>query len=415
LAIAFALAAGCAPALADPPSLAGSTSIGGARTGYAEVVVPRDLRPLNEDQPSVALEGGGGFLGVVLRKLASGPYDYPPTFYALRVATSNDGGALLSVENGAGSDNATLPAGTYRLYLVADQPGQVTLTFPTLPPGSVVLSPDVATPFQSGVLQSRRNGGGVFSFGQTGTVFSQGLSFVRATVDAPPPGTTLELCQYFGDQEQQAGSSAYDPGCPGGTSEYKTAVSSSGDGAYTLAFEPEAVRLGLGGSVSTVLGPPPQTHTFGMWMSYDQAPAPSEQPGQGGSSPNLETAPPPETAPPADPPTRILSSSVARGSESTTATLASHRLLVRGRRVALPLVCSRRRPCRGVARLSGARPVQFRLAAGTRRVIFARLGAPLARRLVHQTTVKATLTIISELQAAKLATRNSVVLVASRR
>jgi hypothetical protein len=111
----------------------------------------------------------------------------------------------------------------------------------------------------------------------------------------------------------------------------------------------------------------------------------------------------------------ISSRTVGRGGLAGIASLGSRRLTVRGRRVGIPLVCSQSRPCQGVVRLSGAGPVRFRLARGSRRTIFAELAVRLSRRLAHRHSVKDTLMIVSELQAARFETRRSVTLVAGPR
>jgi hypothetical protein len=188
----------------------------------------------------------------------------------------NEGSSVLySVGNGENG----LPAGRYRLYLIVEKPGRVTLEFPSLPRGRLSLAPSVHTPFEAGPLPRRAwPTPGTTPYGKTGELTSDGLVFSRAIVDAAPAGSRLETCFYSDEDEADAGDQAYGPGCPGGRSGYAVMATTARDlGTVGITFANSAGKVGHGGNFTT--SPPPiasptSIDTFGMWLSYEFATQP---------------------------------------------------------------------------------------------------------------------------------------------
>jgi hypothetical protein len=136
-----------APAHAAWPALAGTTTIEGSQTGYATVRLDRPLELDLFDGIPAQVSGGGRFHGAILRRDGGRGEG---AFHALLLR--GDGmeayeGDALSIwatdeEYESERDTKTMPAGLYRLYLIADgRPTSVRLTLPL--PGSTTVTPEV--------------------------------------------------------------------------------------------------------------------------------------------------------------------------------------------------------------------------------------------------------------------------------
>src|SRR3712207_3307281 len=148
-----ALLGAAAPARADWPAAAGTTVIEGSRTGFAFVRLPQAVEvPMNEEYGlPLTLSGGGRFYGVMLRR-ETPTREEPITL----LSTHGDGngydppdalypwGPFTDADFDKGS--YTLPAGLYRLYVIADgSPIRAQISFPGLE-GSASFTPDVPVP-----------------------------------------------------------------------------------------------------------------------------------------------------------------------------------------------------------------------------------------------------------------------------
>jgi hypothetical protein len=380
---------GAAPCWANGPSLVNSVTIAGQRTGYVEVQLPEPLDPFDENEPTIAFEGGGGILGVVLRaRDLFGGYRRP-NLKILRLDRRNEGSRVL-VSLGDGQDGA-LPPGRYRLYLITDGPGRVSLDFPGWPEGELSLVPEVATPYEAGPLPERQTPTlGTTVFGRSAEISSAGLVFARAIAEQAPAGSRLELCTYRDSEEEQAGSSAYGPKCPGGRSSYAEVATATTDmGIFSLSQSEIPGRFGEGGNFSLPVPLGLQTtklETFGMWTSYEP-PGTPVTPGQIPSQPLFGTA-----------------------------TFTARRLFVRGRTSYLPLACTAEGPCRGSARLSGAsRRSRFSIPAGRQRTVRLSVKSWVARRIARGRIVRARLVVSSEVSGGQRQERGRVTLVRAPR
>jgi hypothetical protein len=393
------LQAGSAAAASGPPPLPRSTTISGDFTGYTEVELTKTLHPLDQDSPSVSFQGGGEFIAAVLRPIAG----YGPM---LAVFQTPD---LGQVQSFSGGPDGALPAGTYRLYLGVVDPGSVTLTFANLPDGTLAVNPQVQTPFEAGPLQPR-GGGQVLKFGQTRMLNGGGFALVRVMVSAPPPGAQLELCWYPFGAEASAGDSAYDPGCPGGTSEYKKPIVLPNWSATQLSFGNTTEPDGLGGNMTVPAGSAGGFDVFGMWMSYDFPQ--STQGGGGQPGPGSPGAPQPVVQ---------GTSSSAGGSGSScgpsrcppgqsrgNVTLSSKRLVARGSRVTVRLTCSMAGPCAGRVRFVHGPETRFAMSAGRRARLAVRAPGAIARRIRRHGSARGILLVTSKVTGETLQKRQAV-------
>lgn len=351
------------------PPLVGTTSIAGDRTGYVRVDLTKTLlKPFSdEDEPRIKLEGGGAVLGVVLRSEWQLDGNRRTTLEILRMDRRNEGSPILySVGNGENG----LPAGPYRLYLIVEKAGRVTLEFPSLPRGQLSLAPSVHTPFEAGPLPRRAwPTPGTTPYGKTGELTSDGLVFSRAIVEAAPAGSRMEACFYRDEAEADAGDQAYGPGCPGGRAGYADMATTARDlGIVAFTFANSAGKVGHGGNFTT--SPPPiasptSIDTFGMWLSYEFA-----------------------TQPPVVPPPPVP--------RHGTLVFAGRRLAVKNGVARVPLACSPEGPCRGWVRLSGARrKADANLPPGVQRTVKVPLSGSMQRRLASRRKVRARIVVVS--------------------
>lgn len=407
---------------ADLPSIQRTTATSGSRTGYAELNVPDDLHLLGQGEPQFEFADGGPILGAVLR--ANDPLPgsrQHPQYEVLRLgARDGDGGVFAGVSDGAGEDHGTLPAGDYRLYLIAAAAGTVTIYFPDVTSGELALAPNVFTPFSSGPLPALSwSSPHLTVFGQADSLVSQGLVYERAIVRRPALGQRLEICEYDGGADRSAGSSAYTQNCPGASVPgYSTTATSSDDlGLFSLGFATVADRYGIGGNVSAPLLPidqPGALETYGMWMSYDFAP-PGPPSSDDAGSPGESTPPPyPASGTPQSGGSGSRSGSLTtRGGGSARGTLSFYikRLVVHRRRTGFRVLCSRDGPCEGTASLSpGMRAVHLRVNSGDSAHVNVVVSRAIARRLARRRKVRSVLRVRSVTEDGAYEQRAEVVL-----
>lgn len=150
----------------DRVTLAGRNVITGSRTAHVPVRVPRpttidvreSLRRAGGPNPSIAVKGNGPFVGIVLTQ--DEPDEADPLLVAGRFhecagpACPRGRAPINHVYPAAGEEiggsktppNLRVPAGDYRLYLIADEgPAQVTVRLSGLP-GTRLVAPRVEAP-----------------------------------------------------------------------------------------------------------------------------------------------------------------------------------------------------------------------------------------------------------------------------
>ena len=406
-----------APAVAAP-ALPRVTTITGDHSGYAEVELTQPLEAFGEEAPTVTFEGGGRLIGVVIRALPDRWGNGSPLLEIYRLAGVGE------FSNARSGSDMILPAGRYRLYLIAEQPGAAKIEFGALPEGELALRPEVETPQRSGAI-SVRTAGDVVKFSERVSLWGGGVIFmtVRPT---PGLGTQLELCNYWPQEEDEAGERAYDPGCPGGSSGYKMAVASEGAGAFSFSAPNHEWLEGIGGNVTTLRGSPGPVETYLFTASYEIArPASAADPPS--TPPTWEGGPPPsypgpdtpttEEAPPSSPPPAPSESAPTTGpcsaeacsppshqytltptpKERGTASLASRRVTARGRRGRIRLRCSSVGPCRGRVGFLRGRETRFRISAGQSATLRIRIPRAMGRRLRQRANIRAWVRVRSEL------------------
>src|SRR3954452_14832509 len=204
-------------ARADWPSVAGTTTVSGSQTGYVTVRLPQPVSfPLpssDENQGrglKTRLRGSGRLFGAIVREVAPGDDDP-----AQLMMTSGDGDGdpqettLIPVSGSRKfQENAppppyTMPAGEYRLYLLADgAPVQADITFAGYA-GAASFAPDVPVP-QRLFAMPRVDGGmtpDVAQFGGEGDLGSRGLTIVRPHLSSDAEATArIEPC-FFGPDD----------------------------------------------------------------------------------------------------------------------------------------------------------------------------------------------------------------------
>src|SRR3954463_9694647 len=195
---ALALAA---PAHAEGPALGEVTSVDGSSTAFAQVRVPHPVPLVSSDDhylPRVRRSGHGRLYGVVLRQDAPGakaPFSM--------MATSGDGDgdppehAFEQVTGESHEGPPVMPAGDYRLYVLADgKPVHAEIVLPGLE-GTASVAPQIPVPQRIDALPRTDSGGPAAVFAGNGTLASKGLVIVRphTTSDAELDRRT-EVCTY---------------------------------------------------------------------------------------------------------------------------------------------------------------------------------------------------------------------------
>jgi hypothetical protein len=331
---------------------------------------------------------------------------------------------------GREGDDGTLPAGRYRMYLLASEPGQVRLEFTGLPGGELELAPAVQTPQRAGPMATQVSER-VVTFGEDVQIWGGGAVLLTATPTAEP-GTEVELCRYDSQQRERAGEQAYGPGCPGGESVYKTVITSDGEYAFRFVDVAGDWRQSVGGNVTTLSGPPGPVDAYLFTAGFEGGPPP-------GWSPSPEQ--PPEQPPPAPSPSRPESAAAPAPSEreasppagttaptggrecgeaceesstqyrldgsswrrpaSGVARLASRRLQSQGRRARVVLRCPKYAACRGRLGFRSLPSARYTLAAGETRKVSVLLPRALVRRLRQRKRASSHLLVTSDMGSEK--------------
>ena len=404
----------------EVPALPRVTTISGSHSGYTDVELTKPLRAFDEDEPEITFNGGGQVIGVVLRSLPDtmGNSEFMFDTYAVGGVGRFSG---ISSEN-----NRTLPPGRYRLYLIAEQPGSATIEFPKLEPGQLSVEPVVETPQRSGPM-STRSSGDIVKFSERVTLWGGGVIFMKA-FPTPGIGTELELCNYWPNQEEQAGERAYDRGCPSGYSAYKEPIMSEGKGAFSFSTPSSHWVQGKGGNVTDLIGTPGPVRTYLFTAGYelaappawtgepDPVPAPDEAPTVWGPStanppPSGEPTPEPEPEPEPEPSGQTGERQCGDSGcapQWGTALLASRRALLRGRRARVIVSCSGGEACRGSVGFARTRARRFELDAGAHNDIRITVPRKLRRLVLQSGRARGRVVVASRLSDERVQVRQRI-------
>lgn len=191
-----------------PVRLCSVTKISGTKAGYVKVRLAKEITIAPE---AISVTAPGRFAGFVFQQDVD---KQPITIIGGRVRRQSGDHYITCC-----SAN-TLPAGTYRLYLITEGSASVTVKLPGLPKGTSRLSPTTITgasihdPDASLVSQNVTQ---YYGTGVTDSIESNnGLAFTGVWVENEVHVATASgTCLYFGE----APLDAFAPGCPWRTSE----------------------------------------------------------------------------------------------------------------------------------------------------------------------------------------------------
>jgi hypothetical protein len=227
---AAGLGATPAPAVAVArTSLVQQLTLTGDRTGWVGVDLPRaivaECPGTAACAAKAALRFSGGAFGYALVYDDDAAAKAVPTVAVIRMPKS-EGGRVIAMANGTDPrtgantfDTGLLPAGRYRLFLLTNGRGGVTVRFPELRSGALTARPTRSTAYRAvetapqytGSLAPSAWAGGI-TIPETG-YRSHGYAF--DWTDGPVAAASVSsLCVYAGDPPQ----GIWAPGCPGGES-----------------------------------------------------------------------------------------------------------------------------------------------------------------------------------------------------
>jgi hypothetical protein len=207
------LGAGSAAAAPETVDATRKVALSGRTTGYVKITLPRAASLAGIPGPGfAAVQGKGRYVGFVLYQEKAG---------GLRILGGKARGSalgtyVLPLQGANLGSSYALPAGDYRLYLLADgSPATVTLIFKGLGAGTVAVQPQrqvrykLATP--SPTLATP--GGANFVYGgAAGRLHGQGIAFdFLRTANNNFMVSNTQMCFYEG--APPAAPIAYAPGC----------------------------------------------------------------------------------------------------------------------------------------------------------------------------------------------------------
>jgi hypothetical protein len=298
-----------------------------------------------------------------------------------------------------------LPAGDYRAYVFTEtgHTAKATLEFPSLS-GNLTATADNPAPYHEELHVPTSTLGATTSFGTTGRTDGEGLVLMRLrTHSQTPSADRIEVCTYYNGDEQKS-PDPFGLGCesgllntvPIGTPGFPV----YGEDMMIIGYYPQAVRIALGGNVTTGGLPAPLEAQAGFF-SYDSQPPGSPAPDQ-----------------PQSPSVRVLSAVPQRGGSDARgmAKLTSMTLRVRGQTARALVACADDNPCRGEIGLDGTPRLQaFALNGRERAYVRIHVPASTLRQLVKRHSIKADLLIRSELGGVMRDERRTVRLVTPKR
>lgn len=349
---------------AGAATLTGVTQLSGSQAGWIDVDVPHPIDTSGSQPPfSVTWSGPGALKGVAL---VGAPYT---VFSAL---PSHDG-------TPSPSWASSIPAGTYRLYLItAGQPLDLELRIPSLGTSTAALAVEHPIAVEGGTFSTRTDGDGRVVGGRTvrmatsGMVWGQ-MSWVFPSGARGDAGTCVYLPGHEHDRPDE-----FSAGCPG-TGQQQVVPQGFSSGSHTVAYEgggaERGARYGFGanarstqGGVPTVSGEawainlalPVEPDPFPYPAGSPYAPPPQDRPATG--APSSATAAPSTAPRPAD----VLPVRTVRSRADRFAIV--------------PVACPGPARCR-VSVSAGTRPTTATVAAGTRASVRVLLTVADRRRL----------------------------------
>jgi hypothetical protein len=211
-------------------SLARRLTLTGDRTGWVAVDLPRSINPYCPSDPGcaakAALRLSDGAFGYALQYEADTATRPAPSAVVLRLPKAQ-GGRVVAVVSGTdprtGSDSSEtgrLPAGRYRLFLLTNGRGAVSVQFPELAGKTLAVRPGRSTAYRAAEISPDYAGPLAPSAWASGITVqsvperSHGYAFLWT--DGPAAATSLYGgCVYDGGEPPQG---RWVPGCPGGQS-----------------------------------------------------------------------------------------------------------------------------------------------------------------------------------------------------
>lgn len=261
------------------PTLVRQLTLTGDRTAYLPVTLPKPVQAECSSDTSCAPKAqfrvSGGAIGLFLvyeNDVAAKPV---PSLIVARMPKS-EGGRVIAMGGGTDprtgaevSETGMLPAGRYRLFLLTNGRGSVSVRFPELAPGSRALRPAKTAAFRAveaaptyvGPLAPSAWAGGI-TVPATG-IRSHGYVF-EWTEGPAAAGVYGGLCSYAGDPP----GGVWVPGCPGGNSLLSNHVMPSTDccGTSYGAVVGTGDRFSFG-SYYVQNGPVTSAGRFIVWIS----------------------------------------------------------------------------------------------------------------------------------------------------
>lgn len=271
-------------------TLAHTNVISGNHSGYVVVDLPVaatiDATQAASKNRSLHFTGTGPFAGVLLRPSAeqglSGPailaarFDRQ-IFCSGTCAASEDYLAVMPLAGAnLAADAITVPAGSYRLYLLTNNgdAAAVTITLDGLPEGTTQLAPTVPVPVAGRALprQDSSPSPNVAVFGATDTLATRGILLsVRRGFFGPRVGHLGETCfpsaavanpfAFYPGCSQVLGNGDLDPTVRATTAPESAAL-------FTAVYGQEAGNYGIGGNTETA-GQVDSLGWAGAWISLD--------------------------------------------------------------------------------------------------------------------------------------------------
>jgi hypothetical protein len=288
---------------AAAPIMAGLTYLTGSVSGYADVVVPpgaglsfeltRDASGVDGIHALADVEGEGRLVGFALESRDQSP-DGRLDAIAVRLPETVDGlhsvgFASAPTPGGQGLDEdrvfcnverCSVPAGDYRLYLIADNsPVTVAIRLDGLT-GTQALTPTSTVRSSQEVLgesAALTPVAGVWYGGVAGTLENTGrIVGVTWAVSAHPRPTVASWgrCFYEGDGHEDVG--AYAPGCPGARIYHLGGATLSFGRTSSVSIDTlrnvPAGRYGVGGHATHLGSTVARGGAAGLWLETEQLP-----------------------------------------------------------------------------------------------------------------------------------------------
>lgn len=277
-AAAVSLTAGPAAAAPRVPVLRGHTTVTGDATSVTTVRLPKAIDPIFG--MSVTFSGAGRVRGLVLTQRGESVFE-TPTYATVAPNRCPAAGCPDEGVRGAGFftgvDRRELPAGEYRMFLIADgAPIRANVVIEDLS-GETTIAPKEPAEADVDSFQTRRLttpdgtvyvGGGWSEMGGQSRGFAAMLIWGDRNVVEPRPWA-FGVCEYFFTRDHPAPEHAFAPGCPGSTGVPNVTVGTEGPGYVLSYFARDTLPYGLG--AYSVVPQAAENEGVGLWMPLGEA------------------------------------------------------------------------------------------------------------------------------------------------